>query len=143
MKTSIKVFFLVPFLSSIWFNVNAQDPKPLATQPESGPVFTIVEDMPDFPGGEDAMKKFLAENIKYPDEAVRNNIQGTVYVSFVVQQDGKIVDTKVLRGVGSGCDEEALRVVNRMPVWKPGYQNGKAVKVQYNLPVHFKLASKK
>src|SRR6185436_20886720 len=102
MKTSIKVFFLVPFLSSIWFNVNAQDPKPLATQPESGPVFTIVEDMPDFPGGEDAMKKFLAENIKYPDEAVRNNVQGTVYVSFVVQQDGKIVDTKVLRGVGSG-----------------------------------------
>jgi len=108
-------------------------------QEESKPVYTIVEEMPQYPGGEAERNKFLAVNIVYPQQATENGIQGTVYVSFVVDSKGNITDVKVLRGIGGGCDEEALRVVKMMPHWSPGKQNGKPVRVLFNMPIYFKL----
>jgi len=107
---------------------------------EEKSLFTIVEEMPTFPGGEAGRVKFLAENITYPPQAAENGIQGTVYVSFIVKKNGRVADVKVLRGIGGGCDEEALRVVKMMPNWIPGKQNGKVVDVLYNMPVQFKLS---
>jgi protein TonB len=106
---------------------------------EAKPVFTIVEEMPSYPGGEAERNKFLAENIVYPQQATENGIQGTVYVSFVVDSKGNVTDVKILRGIGGGCDEEALRVVKMMPKWHPGKQNGKQVRVLFNMPIYFKL----
>ncbi len=102
-------------------------------------IFTIVEEMPSFPGGEAALMKYLASNIKYPAIAKDAGIQGTVFVTFVVDTDGKVKDVRVLRSIGGGCDEEAIRVVQSMPAWKAGKQRGKSVKVQYNLPIRFTL----
>jgi TonB family protein len=102
-------------------------------------VFTVVEDMPEYVGGNDAMNRFIAGNIKYPQQAKEKGVQGTVYISFVIDETGAVGNAKVLRGIGSGCDEEALRVVKMMPKWKPGKQSGKNVKVQFNLPVKFAL----
>ncbi len=102
-------------------------------------IFTIVEEMPSFPGGEAKMMEYLAKSIKYPQMAIDAQISGVVYVTFVVDKAGKISDVKVLRGIGGGADEEAIRVVKAMPQWKPGKQRGKPVSVQYNLPVRFTL----
>jgi TonB family protein len=104
-----------------------------------GEVFTIVENMPEFPGGEVARNRFLAENIFYPLQAATNGIQGTVYVSFVVDENGDVIDAKVIRGIGGGCDEESLRVVNLMPKWKPGTQKGNPVRVLFNMPIYYTL----
>ena len=106
---------------------------------EEEQIFTIVEEMPSFPGGEAELFKYLGKNIKYPEMANSAGISGVVYVTFVVDKDGKIKDVKVLRGIGGGCDEEAVRVVKNMPAWKPGKQRGKSVTVQYNLPIRFTL----
>ncbi len=102
-------------------------------------IFTIVETMPSFPGGQEKLMHYLATNIKYPQIARESNVQGRVYISFVVEPDGSVSNVKVLRGIGAGCDEEAMRVVKAMPRWSPGKQRGKAVRVSYNLPVNFKL----
>ncbi len=102
-------------------------------------IFTIVEEMPGFPGGEGELFKFLGENIKYPAMAKDAGISGIVYVTFVVMETGKIDNVKVLRGIGGGCDEEAISVVKRMPQWKAGKQRGKPVRVQFNLPIRFTL----
>lgn len=106
---------------------------------EETQIFMVVESMPEFPGGEAALYKFLAENIKYPQMAKESGIQGRVFVTFVVERNGKVTDVRVLRGIGGGCDEEAIRVVQNMPSWAPGKQRGKSVRVQYNLPVKFTL----
>jgi protein TonB len=106
---------------------------------EEQQIFTIVEEMPSFPGGDAALMKYLGNNIKYPAIAKDAGIQGTVYVTFVVDEKGEVKDAKVLRSIGGGCDEEAIRVVKSMPTWKPGKQRGKSVKVQYNLPIRFTL----
>lgn len=102
-------------------------------------IFTIVEDMPSFPGGEAKLFEYLGKNIKYPQIAKEAGISGIVYVNFVVDTNGEITDVKVLRGIGGGCDEEAMRVVKNMPKWSPGKQRGKPVKVSYNLPIRFSL----
>ena len=102
-------------------------------------VCQVVEVDPEFPGGMEALIKYLSENIKYPEQAKKDKIQGKVYISFVVEKDGSVADAKVLRGIGGGCDEEALRVVNAMPNWTPGKQRNTPVRVQFNLPVAFKL----
>ena len=102
--------------------------------------FTIVEEMPQFPGGDSKRFAFFSQNLDYPQLAVENGIEGAVYVSFVVRSDGEITDSKVLRGIGGGCDEEALRVISAMPRWTPGKQNGKNVDVLFNLPICFSLA---
>jgi len=103
-------------------------------------IFVFVEDQPGYPGGDKARIKYLQENIKYPEMAKESGIQGTVYVTFVVEKDGRITSVKVLRGIGGGCDEEAVRVIKRMPSWKPGKQRGRSVRVQFNMPVRFVLA---
>ena len=107
------------------------------TESEISAPLTIVEQMPVFPGGDNEMMKFIQKNIKYPQEEKEEGIQGTVYVTFVVDADGTLLDVKTLRGVsgGSGCDVEALRVVKMMPKWIAGKQNGRAVAVQVNLPI--------
>jgi TonB family protein len=105
----------------------------------SNMVYSTVEVMPKFSGGEDKLFDFLARNIRYPHEAREKGIQGRIYLTFVIDSLGNVSDAKTLRGIGSGCDEEALRVINSMPPWIPGRQDGKPVSVQYNLPVNFSL----
>ena len=102
-------------------------------------VCVLVENDPSFPGGMEAMYKFLAENIKYPQEAKDKNITGKVYVTFVVEADGSISNPRLLRDIGGGCGQEAIRVVNLMPRWNPGKEKGQPVRVQFNLPVSFSL----
>ena len=102
-------------------------------------VFDVVEQMPSFPGGNEALMKFLQENVKYPVVAQENGVQGRVVVSFVVERDGSITDVKVVRSVDPSLDKEATRVVKSMPHWIPGKQNGAAVRVKYNVPVSFRL----
>jgi periplasmic protein TonB len=116
----------------------------LVVEEEAPPqIFQVVEQMPQFPGGDDALLKYLSKNIKYPEIARDANTQGTIFVSFVVDENGRIGSAQVLRGLnGPGakdCANEALRVVNSMPAWAAGKQNGKAVRVQFNLPVKFTL----
>lgn len=106
---------------------------------EEEEIFTIVEKMPEFPGGMRALFTYLGSELKYPAMAKDAHIQGKVYVTFVVDKDGSITNVKVLRGIGGGCDEEAVKVVEGMPKWEPGKQRNKAVRVQYNLPINFIL----
>ena len=102
-------------------------------------IFTIVEEMPEFPGGIAAALKWIANELKYPAIAQENGVQGRVTVRFTINADGSVVDPAILRGVDPHLDKEALRVIGKMPKWKPGKQRGKAVRVSYNLPVRFKL----
>jgi protein TonB len=102
-------------------------------------VFEKVEDMPEFPGGEQAMMKFVSENVQYPEEAKEKEISGRVLVGFIVEKDGSVNEVKIVRGIGGGCDEEAVRVVKAMPKWKPGKQDGKTVRVSYTMPFFFKM----
>lgn len=106
---------------------------------EEAQVFFIVEDMPEFPGGDLALRKYIANAIKYPVIAQENGIQGKVYVTFVVSKTGKVTDAKIARGVDPSLDKEALRVVNALPAWKPGKQRGKPVNVSYTVPINFVL----
>lgn len=115
-------------------------PPPPAPKPEvSTKVFDVVEEMPSFPGGNGALMSYLASNIKYPVVAQENGVQGRVIVSFVVERDGSISDVRVARSVDPSLDREAQRVVKSMPRWKPGKQNGSAVRVKYTVPVVFRL----
>ena len=102
-------------------------------------IFVVVEEMPEFPGGQAALMSFIAKSIKYPVVAQENGIQGRVTCTFVVNQDGSIVDAQVARGIDPALDKEALRVINSMPKWKPGKQRGKPVRVKFTLPVTFRL----
>ncbi|MDR2907315.1 MAG: TonB family protein [Bacteroidales bacterium] len=102
-------------------------------------VFTIVEEMPQYPGGENARNKYLMENLSYPAKAREKGVKGMVAVTFVVEKDGTISNVKVAKGIGDGCDEEAVRVVKNMPKWTPGKQRNKTVRVQFTLPIMFAL----
>lgn len=106
---------------------------------EEEEVFMVVEEMPEFPGGTAKLYEYLQNNLKYPMGARENDIQGKVFVNFVVEKDGSISNVKVLRGIGGGCDEEAVRVVQSLPKFNPGKQRGNPVRVQYTLPIVFKL----
>lgn len=106
---------------------------------EDDVIFTVVEEQPTFPGGEEARVRFLGDNLRYPQMAREAGIQGTVFVTFVVERDGSVTDVRVLRGIGGGCDEEAVRVVQAMPRWEPGRQRGQPVRVQFNMPIRFML----
>ncbi|MBL4754248.1 MAG: energy transducer TonB [Flavobacteriales bacterium] len=99
--------------------------------------FKIVEDMPQFGHGD--LLNYIQKRVRYPKMASGAGVQGTVYVSFVVNKKGEVVDVKVIRGIGSGCDREALRVIKSLPQWEPGKQRGKAVSVEFTLPVRYKL----
>jgi TonB family protein len=151
----IKMAFILPvavlisfiFSSAITKQVVAQSDKATVVvkstsntqDPQKDPVFTVVEQLPEYPGGEEARIKFIGDNINYPKEAVKNGITGTVYVTFIIEKDGSISNVKVLRGIGGGCDEEAVRVISIMPNWKPGLQGGQPVRVQFNMPIKFDL----
>lgn len=106
---------------------------------DSDKVFPVVEQQPEFPGGISKLYSYLGKTVKYPAQAKRDSIVGRVFVSFVVEKDGAISNVKLLRGIGGGCDKEAMRVVSEMPNWKPGLMKGQAVRVQYNLPIKFVL----
>lgn len=106
---------------------------------QQAPILTIVELMPSYEGGEAAMYEWLGNNIKYPQVAKETGIIGTVIVTFVVEKDGSITNVSVLKDIGGGCGEEAIRVVKNMPKWKAGKQNGVPVRVQFNLPIRFTL----
>lgn len=108
----------------------------------SDTLFTVVEVMPEFPGGSESMMKFIKDNISYPVEAKEKGIEGRVFVNFVIETDGSVSNAQILRGIGGGCDEEAVRVVAKMPKWTPGYQRGQAVRVSFNMPILFALNGK-
>lgn len=107
-------------------------------QPENH-VFYIVEDMPEFPGGEAALRNQIAKSVKYPQSARENGIQGRVYVQFIVSADGSVRNATIARGVDPLLDQEALRVVRGLPLWIPGKQRGKTVDVSYTVPINFML----
>ena len=111
----------------------------LVDRPDNDSIYNIVEQMPQFPGGDPAMFEFISKNVKYPQKAKDEGIQGRVFIQFVVEKDGSVGEVKLLRGIGGGCDEEGIRVVKSMPKWTPGQQAGKAVRVLYTLPIFFKL----
>jgi len=99
-----------------------------------------VEVYPEFEGGMKGWEKFLRRNLRYPEMAQETGIQGKVFVSFVIEKDGSVTDVKVVRGIGGGCDEEAMRVIKKSPKWKPGRQNSQSVRVRYNMPLSFNIA---
>ena len=101
--------------------------------------FNVVEDMPAFPGGMEAMIQFISSNIKYPADAKKQKVDGRVLVNFVVEKDGSITEVKVIKPAFPSLDAEAIRVVKAMPKWKPGYQRGQAVRVQFTMPINFSL----
>ncbi len=103
-------------------------------------VFLIVEDQPEPSGGMGAFYEYLGKNIRYPEQARRMGVEGRVFVEFVVDKDGSLTNVRVVKGIGAGCDEEAVRVVNGAPNWKPGKQRGRPVKVKMTVPVFFKLS---
>ena len=114
-------------------------PEPPKHVVEETKIFTVVEQMPMFPGGDGALMGYLRDNIHYPTVAAENGVQGRVVVGFVGERDGSITDVNILRGVDPSLDREAMRVVKSMPKWTPGKQNGSAVRVKYQVPVSFRL----
>ena len=114
-------------------------PEPPKHVVEETKIFTVVEQMPMYPGGDAALMGYLRDNIKYPTVAAENGVQGRVVVGFVVERDGSITDVNILRGVDPSLDREAMRVVKSMPRWNPGKQNGSAVRVKYQVAVSFRL----
>ena len=115
------------------------NPAKASMKPDKDGVYQIVEEMPQYPGGENALMDYVSKNVVYPKEAQEKGISGRVFVSFIVEKDGSVSNVKVLRGIGGGCDEEAVRVISGLPKWKPGKQDGKPVRVSYQMPINFKL----
>jgi protein TonB len=131
---------IVLFIFFLVFSMKANHSFSQNTTGETdAPVLTIVEKMPIFPGGEEELYKYVASSVVYPTAAKESGITGTVIVTFIVEKDGSVTNVKILKGIGGGCDEEALRVVKAMPKWSPGKQDGKPVRVQFNLPIRFSL----
>jgi protein TonB len=113
--------------------------KPAEVEAKAPEIFERVEVQPEFVGGMEAFRSFLVKNLRYPNAAQSSNVQGKVYLNFTVETDGSLSNITVLRGIGFGCDEEALRVMKLMPKWKPGKQSGRAVRVKFNMPIVFAL----
>jgi TonB family protein len=107
--------------------------------PKIGQVYAVVEQMPEYPGGQSELIKFIGKSVKYPPEAIKKGIQGKVFVTFVVSKEGSVLDSKIVRGVDPSLDAEALRVVSSMPKWTPGKQKGVEVAVSYTIPINFTL----
>ena len=119
--------------------ISSDDLKVKIVPKDTDSIYNIVEVMPEFPGGMNKMAEFLSENIKYPEKAKDNGVSGRVFISFVIEKDGSVSNIEVMKGIGGGCDDEAVRVVKAMPKWKPGLMKGKPVRVHYVLPVNFQL----
>ncbi len=130
--------FFIPFaLQSCKTNKSATMPHEKGNRE-----YVILDKAPAFPGGEEARVKFLLENMIYPQLAREKGYEGIVYVTFIVERDGRITEVNVLRGVHPSLDEEAIRVIKMMPNWIPGSHNGEPIRVQYNMPINFRLEKK-
>ncbi|MGY3213707.1 energy transducer TonB [Mucilaginibacter sp. HD30] len=145
MRTLKNTLKIAAFVIAISFTASAQKPNPpvpkapVLVKQDGKKVFVTVEKSPAFPGGQKALGTFLSKNIKYPAVDRENNVQGKVFVSFVVEEDGKLTDVAAVRGPSATLKAEAVRVIAKSPAWKPGYQNGKSVRVQFTVPVNFVL----
>jgi TonB family protein len=143
--TTLSICFLLLALYSSAQSVDDTNFRLLEAPPvpldlaDTAKVFTVVEQMPQYAGGDDGLMKFIAANVHYPDSAREHDIQGKVYASFVVNTDGETVEHKIVRGFDPYLNEEALRVVRLLKFEKPSYQQGKAVRVQFILPIKFRL----
>lgn len=122
-----------------WVDLEDYEIIEVEEEPEEESTYMVVEDMPEYPGGVQALMDFLKENVNYPAFCRENNIQGRVLVSFVVDKDGSVDEPHIEKGVHPKLDEEALRIIGIMPKWKPGTQKGKPVKVKFTVPVNFRL----
>jgi protein TonB len=136
-----KAAVIILALSAFSYGIAQDAPKTESDKPEATNVDEVFLDrsevMPEFPGGEIALFKYISKEVKYPKSARKNGIEGIVYATFVIDENGSIIQPKIKRGIGGGCDEEVLRMIAGMPKWAPGMQDGEAVKVSYTLPVKF------
>ena len=146
MKKTLLTLLTVSVLVFTGCNTGSQDSEVVSgsnleteEDPMDEKIYTVVDEQPEYPGGFQSMYEFLGDNILYPEQAKKANVQGKVFISFVISSTGKIRDVKVLKGLGFGMDEEAKRVVKTMPTWKSGREDGKEVAVRYTLPVVFQL----
>lgn len=139
-KSVGKALVLFIAAASLMIGASATMPHLIVTQITPMQVVAEPDKMPEFPGGNEAMAKFIVDNLKYPEAAKKGKIEGKVVVKFVVDEKGNVAKPEVMRGIGNGCDEEALRVIKAMPTWKPGEKEGKTVAVEMILPIQFKLA---
>ena len=147
----LPMFFVLIAANSVYARENEQTiqvpspppPPPLPQPPvklaETDEVFVVVEEMPEYPGGVDAMMRFLGETIRYPFEAMTNGIQGRVICNFVIEKDGSVSDVQIVRGIDPHLDDEAIRVIEAMPKWKPGMQKEEIVRTRFTLPIVFRL----
>lgn len=135
---SLSLFALLVMVCAFSLNVNAQEKK----SDNSDVVFTVVENEAEFPGGVEAMNRFMAENIKYPTLAKQKNIEGKVIISFIVEKNGTLSDIRTIKDIGEGCGDEGVRIVKLMPKWKPAKQKGQPVRQQFLLPISFVLTNK-
>lgn len=136
MKTIQMMFFVSVFLIAGICQAQKKENK------SKDGVYFVVEEMPEYPGGDEALRNDLVGSIKYPEEARKKGIQGKVYVSFVVDEQGKVTNAKIERGVEPSLDKESLRVVGELKSWKPGKEKGKVVKVAYTVPINYALEAK-
>lgn len=134
----LSLFALLIMVFAFSLNVNAQEKK----SDNSDVVFTVVENEAEFPGGVEAMNRFMAENIKYPTLAKQKNIEGKVIISFIVEKNGTLSDIRTIKDIGEGCGDEGVRIVKLMPKWKPAKQKGQPVRQQFLLPISFVLTNK-
>lgn len=134
-----KVLFVLALLLSAHTAIHAQSNQNTERNASDEKIFDVVEQPPSFPGGQAALMSYLSKNVKYPEEALKDNVQGRVIVGFIVEKDGSVSNAKIIRGVDSALDKEAIRIVMSMPKWTPGRQNGRNVRTKYNVPVNFKL----
>ena len=141
----MKNLFIIQAFLCMTLCVSAQDTissnnQANTTQSSDSLCFVVVERMPEFPGGQQAMLQFVAENIKYPVIAQENGVQGRAICQFIIEKDGRVNDVVIVRSTGDAAlDEEAIRVVLSMPAWKPGIHRGKPVRVKYTMPINFRL----
>ncbi len=134
---------IVLVILAVLYSVKSNGQEENKTTSTGEPLYFVVEELPEFPGGEEALKNYIAEHVKYPEEAKKNGISGKVFVTFTVSKEGKVMDAEIAKGKNASLDQEALRVINDLPDWTPGKQKGKAVNVQYTLPINFALENEK
>ena len=126
-----KLFLIMFFMAFVSVNAYSQ------SDDSDNSVYAMVDERAQFPGGQNEMLKYLQENLQYPEAAKANNVHGRVFVKFIVERDGSLSDIKVMKGLGNGCDEEAIRLIQSMPKWKPGKNKGKEVRTSMTVPVNF------
>lgn len=133
-----KLMLLLPIIALInCLSAQNTDDKSQVKKEITETKIIACEKMPCYPGGEEALLKYLSKNMSYPEQARNENVTGTVYISFIVSQNGDLKNIQILKGLGYECDEEAIRLIKNMPYWEPGEQRGKPIEIQYNMPIKF------